>query len=179
MGHLTRRITGFQNVDRNLCELSDGYCWLISASFAPVPESPVPVQPDRDGDYPEMDWDLYPGNEAGAFDHLDNAPVKDKAVQDNTDNAGKDIFEIKESSHPANYFIWLNGSWLCSIKKKNKFGQDLILSIPNLQQENTQLKARNEELRKALKVSHNSIITNDAFLSQSEWEQIEKALKEQ
>jgi len=37
-----------------------------------TPATPEPLKDNKNND-----WDLYPGNEAGAFDHLDNAPLND------------------------------------------------------------------------------------------------------
>lgn len=47
-----------------------------------------------------------------------------------------------------------------------------------LQAENKALKKQVEVLRGALEIAHRSIIGNDAFLSQPEWEKIESALSE-
>jgi len=103
-GHDVKKLEykkGWVNINDNISLRLNDFSAAIDVlicrpNYSPVqqPESPVPVQPDRDGDYPGMDWDLYPGNEAGAFDYLDQQaeerrtfdqiepPVKDKAVQD-------------------------------------------------------------------------------------------------
>jgi len=51
-------------------------------------ERAISEHPQSKDTVPEMEWDLYPGNEAGAFDHLDNEQFNEdmviKALEEDT-----------------------------------------------------------------------------------------------
>jgi len=59
---------------------------------------------------PEMEWDLYPGNEAGAFDHLDNE-------QFNEDMATK---ALEEDTVPVQGEGFTKGQWKVFIQPSNE-----------------------------------------------------------
>jgi len=69
--------------DYNYTNLTDAEIQNIYES-----ENAIHEHPQSKDTVPEMEWDLYPGNEAGAFDHLDNQQFNEdmaiKALEDNT-----------------------------------------------------------------------------------------------
>lgn len=84
-------------------------------------------------------------------------------MPNNTDNAGEQLPQLVKWANTRFPPIDLN-------KESYAFAVVEMVEHYNI------LKAERDELREALKIAHHAIIGNDAFLSQPEWEKIEKAL---